>query len=116
MKNSPFKRIISSMIMVAFAFTMIMPPSNWAQSLPGAPGTAISPTTINGLNLPLPGVMISTSMKYTPVIVTGITIFPEDPLQFDFIINSGDDHFQGEDLKKEAKKLINYLMGDLLLK
>ncbi len=50
---------------------------------------------------------------FFPAIITGMTIHPENPLQFDFILDTGDDHLQGEALKKESKKLINYFMATL---
>ena len=60
----------------------------------------------NVLNLPAPGTMIGISPNYTPAIVEGITIYPDNPLQFDFIIDVGDDNLQGDALRKEAEKLI----------
>ena len=63
------------------------------------------------LNLPAPGTMIPLSASYNPAIVAGITIYPDNPLQFDFIIDAGDDHLQGEVLKKESQKLISYFMA-----
>ena len=40
--------------------------------------------------------MISKSPAFTPAIITGITIHPKNSLQFDFIIDTGDDNLQGE--------------------
>jgi len=65
------------------------------------------------INLPAPGTMVFTSPAFNPAIVSGITIYPDDPLQFDFIIDIGDDQLQGEALKKESQKLINYFMATL---
>ena len=57
--------------------------------------------------------MITPSMGYTPAMVAGITIYPENPLQFDFIIDTGDDTLQSEELREESKKLINYFLATL---
>ena len=65
------------------------------------------------LNLPVPGTMIAPSVVFCPAIITGMTIHPENPLQFDFIVDIGDDHLQDEALKKESNKLINYFMATL---
>ena len=65
------------------------------------------------LNLPAPGTMVAPSAGYTPVMVSGITIYPDNPLQFDFIIDTGDDNLQGEELRQESKKLINYFLATL---
>jgi len=92
-------RIISIFILLAFTMGFVLPPqASFAQSI---------------LNLPLPGTMIHTSVRYTPAFIRGMTIYPENPLQFDFIVDIGDDHLQGEALRKESKKLINYFMATL---
>ena len=65
------------------------------------------------VNLPAPGTMISLSPKFTPAVVSGLTIYPENPLKFDFIIDSGDENLSEDDLAKESKKLINYFLATL---
>ena len=40
--------------------------------------------------------------------MAGMTIHPENPLKFDFIISTGDDDLEGEIFRKESEKLINY--------
>jgi len=77
---------------------------------------AIPPQYANAqsvLNLPQPGTMISTSTAFNPAIVKGITIYPNNPLKFDFMIDPGDENLQGEELRKEANKLIKYFMASL---
>ena len=98
-KNTLSYKLCNLFVAIAFSTSMCILPSNAnAQSV---------------LNLPVPGTMITTSMAYTPIIVSGITIYPDNPLQFDFIIDAGDDTFQGEELRKESKKLINYFLATL---
>ena len=65
--------------------------------------------------LPKPGAMITTSAPFSPAIITGMTIHQENPLQFDFIVDTGDEHLQGEIFKKESQKLINYFMATLTI-
>lgn len=67
----------------------------------------------SALNLPAPGTMITPSVGYTPPIMAGMTIYPDNPLKFDFIITAGDDGFEGEAFRKESKKLINYFLATL---
>jgi hypothetical protein len=67
----------------------------------------------NILGLPVPGTMVGLSPVFNPAIITGLKVYPDNPLQFDFIIDTGDDHLQGEDLKAESQKLINYFMATL---
>jgi len=65
------------------------------------------------INLPTPGTFFTVTPSYNPPIVEGITIFPDNPLRFDFIIDVGDDDLQGEALRKETEKLISYFMVTL---
>jgi len=83
-------------------------------SLVFAPSTGYA-QSINLLNLPAPGSMLTLSPSYTPAIVAGITIYPDNPLQFDFIIDVGDDNLRGEALRKESEKLISYFMATLTI-
>jgi len=64
-------------------------------------------------NLPAPGTMVSTSQAFNPAIVQGITLYPDNPLKFDFIIDPGDDKLEGKNFRKEANKLIKYFMASL---
>ena len=98
-KNTLSYRLCNLFVAVSFLTSMCVLPSNAnAQSV---------------LNLPAPGMMVTMSSPYTPIIVSGITIYPENPLQFDFIIDAGDDNYQGEELREESKKLINYFLATL---
>ena len=67
------------------------------------------------LNLPEPGAVVPLSTAYNPAIVKGITVYPDNPLKFDFIVDPGDDNLQGDDLGKEADKLIKYFMASLTI-
>jgi len=69
----------------------------------------------NVSNLPLPGVMVTMSPGFTPTIVRGITVHPDNPLRFDFIVDTGDEHLEGEEFKKEAEKLIKYFLASLTI-
>src|SRR3990167_8173807 len=98
-KNGLTYRLFNLFVAVSFFSSICILPSNAnAQSL---------------LNLPTPGSRITPSMGYTPAMVAGITIYPENPLQFDFIIDTGDDTLQSEELREESKKLINYFLATL---
>lgn len=85
-------RVISLIIAIAFLTTAIIPPS-YAQS-------------ITALNLPMPGVMLTQSPAFVPVLLKGMTIHPEDPFRFDFIVDSGNTNFAQDEIKKESEKLV----------
>jgi hypothetical protein len=63
--------------------------------------------------LPPPGTMISITQPYAPVIIRGITIYPNNPLQFDFIIDAGEDHLAQAAFLAESTKLIKYFLASL---
>ena len=56
--------------------------------------------------LPAPGEMVHLSPEFTPAYLQGITIHPDNALQFDFLIHKGDKILDGDQKKKEYKKLI----------
>ncbi|VAW14346.1 Single-stranded-DNA-specific exonuclease RecJ, partial [hydrothermal vent metagenome] len=65
------------------------------------------------LNLPVPGTMVSVSPHFAPPIIRGLTVYPENPLRFGFIIDSGDDNLQGDLFEVESEKLIKYFLAAL---
>ncbi|MBZ0166352.1 MAG: hypothetical protein K8I00_06050, partial [Candidatus Omnitrophica bacterium] len=85
-----------------FAFSACAP-------LPAA--YANSPVTV--LDLPVPGTLVNVTPAYHPPIIQGITIHPEDPLLFDFIVSPGQDNVQGAALQDESTKLIKYFLAAL---
>jgi len=70
---------------------------------------AVSPSAI----LPEAGTLLEPTPNYYPAIMHGISLYPDNPLQFDFIIDSGDDYLKGEAFSAEATKLIKYFMAAL---
>jgi len=65
------------------------------------------------LNLHVPGTMLSVTAEFEPALVCGLSIHPEDPLKFDFIVDPGEGHLKGESLREETLKLIKYFMAAL---
>ncbi|MBI5416195.1 MAG: hypothetical protein HZA29_05210, partial [Candidatus Omnitrophica bacterium] len=99
-KNLPY-RILSCFIAVSFVFNVVLPPG-FAQ---------MAPQTI--LNLPAPGTMVSPTAGFAPILVKGMIIHPENPLQFDFIVDPGDSRLRGEELRAESTRLIKYFLASL---
>src|SRR3989344_4727816 len=94
-------RMLSALITFTFIFSLVLPPG-YAQLIP---------QTL--LNLPAPGAMVTPSAAFTPAIINGITIHPENPLEFDFIVGTGDDKLQGKAFEEESTRLIKYFLAAL---
>jgi SAM-dependent methyltransferase len=96
-------RSISLFVAITFTLTLVIPPSSLsAQTLP-------QPL----FNLPAPGTMVSLSGEFSPTIVKGLTIHPDNPLEFDFIVDTGDEDLDEAAFKAEAGKLIKYFLASL---
>jgi len=74
--------------------------------------------------LPKPGTMVFLSPEFSPSILKGIKIHPDNPFRFDFILERGDRQglqskapqgksFSQNELKQEATKLIKYFFASL---
>lgn len=68
-----------------------------------------------GVILPPAGAMVNPTQAFVPVIVKGLTIFPENPLEFNFIIDTGHSKLEEAALKEETTKLIKYFLATLTI-
>jgi hypothetical protein len=78
----------------------------------------IGPTGIvwgQGYALPAPGQMVTLSPEFTPAVLKGITVHPENPLMFDFIIYRGEKILSNGQKQEEYKKLIKYFLASLAI-
>jgi len=91
-------QILCAFIAFTFLFTSIISPSYAQQTI---------------LNLPSPGAMLSMTPAFAPTIIKGITIHPDNPLKFSFIVDSGQNNLQGEQLATESLQLIKYFLASL---
>ena len=98
------RKFISIIILVAFISTSIKSPA-YAQKAQQGMIT----------RLPVPGVMVHLSPEFTPAHLQGITIHPDNALQFDFLIHKGDKVLEGEQKKEEYKKLVKYFLASLTI-
>lgn len=94
----PFwQKAVSTFVTLVFIFTLIMPSGTVsAQNVLPAPGTAVLPTPI-----------------YTPLTLRGVNIKPNNPFEFNFIIDKGDTGLEGEVLREETSKLARYFLAAL---
>ncbi len=98
-----FRRFISFWIVVSFFLTTLGP-------LPKAHAGTV-------LGLPVPGTMVNLTPAYVPVIAKGLRVHPENPILFDFIIDTGNSGLSAGDpqLKTESEKLIKYFLASLTI-
>ena len=101
-QRSLIHRILSGFIAFTFIFSVVLSPGH---------AQVLMPKTVS--NLPVPGTMLSLTPGYNSVMVKGITIHPDNPLLFDFIVNRGDSGLEGEAFREEAKKVVKYFLASL---
>ena len=67
---------------------------------------------------PVPGTMVFASPPFTPVVIRGIKIHPNNPLLFDFILDSGESglNVNSRHFKDQAQDLIKYFLTALTVK
>ena len=86
------------LLAVCFASATVLPSQVFAQSQ---------------LLLPSPGSMVTASSAYIPPMIKGLQVFPNEPLRFDFVIDTGDSEFSEDEFEEEASQLIKYFMASL---
>jgi len=64
-------------------------------------------------SLPFEASMVHLTPAYTPVMINGINLYPNNPLKFDFIVGKGDLPLADAALEDESAKLIKYFMAAL---
>lgn len=65
--------------------------------------------------LPAPGVMVNMSASYVPVMLRAVKIHPDQPLVFDFIVDSGNTQAEQALIKSETQKLVKYFLATLTI-
>ncbi|MBF0595840.1 MAG: hypothetical protein HQL22_12860 [Candidatus Omnitrophica bacterium] len=99
MFNSVNFRFWQSTVSIILIFCLtISPEFSYAQSL------FIS-------TLPEPGTMLGTSAAFTPVLVKGLVIHPDKPLNFDFIVDSGNDAVNKVAIKEQSERIAKYFLA-----
>ena len=75
-RRSWYSRLINFFLIATFVTTMVITPrASYAQG--------------GVMGLPRPGAMVNLSPAYVPLMVSGLTIHPENPLLMDFIVSTG---------------------------
>ena len=94
---------VSRLLVFVLSFSLVFGPS------------AAQAQTIASLNLPVPGTMVGPSQAFVPVLLKGMTIHPDNPLQFDFIIDSGNTNFTQDQIKDESQRLVKYFLASMTI-
>ena len=65
--------------------------------------------------MPIPGTRVNLSPAFIPAHLQGITIHPDNALQFDFLIHKGDGQLDNQQKKEEYNKLVKYFLASLTI-
>jgi len=97
------KRLIAIIVMISFVLSNFQPV--WAQSAEGF--------SIN--QLPVPGTMVVPSQNFVPVLLKGLVIHPNQPFNFDFIVDSGNDSTDKANIQEQSQRMIRYFLTALTI-
>ncbi len=65
--------------------------------------------------LPAPGTMVHLSESFTPLLLKGVSIDPNNPLHFEFIVDAGNEEFESKIVKEESERLMKYFLASLTI-
>ena len=102
-----YRKIKVIIILVAFLGNFILP-AEFVQA-------QMISADMGLLGLPAPGAMVSLSSAFVPTLLRGIRIYPDNPLKFDFMIDSGNTGLVGRNLEKETEKNVRYFLASLTM-
>ncbi len=101
-KSIAFRKLICSFVALTFSMGLVLGPTSIASA------QYVS-------NLPQPGTMVLLSPAFQPPVLKGMTLHPENPLHFDFIVDRGQDRLSGDALKTETQKLLKYFLAAMTI-
>ena len=104
-------RIISLILLICFTVNFSLPSASYAQGMTNLPLLPQGGTYAAGT-------LIGLTPSYTPILMKGLTIHPENPFKFDFILDSGNAKVSQAEFQNEGLKLAKYFLaglGSLLL-
>jgi hypothetical protein len=95
-----FKRLIASLVCFTFSFSNLQ---------------YVHAQDFSVNQLPVPGTMVDLSSAYVPLMITGLSVHPENPLLMDFIVSTGNSGLNVDQVKKEFDRLIKYFLACLTI-
>jgi hypothetical protein len=108
MVRNKLKRVHSKIFSAVFA-NIFFTTTIFISAFPLQAQTVTQPV----LNLPPVGSMLNLTEDFYPVLVKGMTIHPNDPLKFDFILDTGSAYISDEKLREESLRLAKYFLATL---
>lgn len=109
-QSSSGQRLASGLIILLIGFGLTVPAQyTYAQNRPTSQQWA------SELHLTTPGQMVKTSNLYNPTLIKGLRIYPNNPLRFDFILETGDAQTVDSFLYEESNRLIKYFLASLTI-
>ena len=72
-------------------------------------------TEARQLGLPNPTQLLSVTDDYSPLVLKGMKINIDDPLKFDFIVDTGHTNYSDRNLKLHSQKLVKYFLAALAI-
>lgn len=95
------KKVVSTLAIVAFLALNLIPNTNvFAQE---------------AIVLPPAGQMVPLSPAFTPAMIKGIKLHRDNPFEFDFIINQGQENLSESQLKQDSLRLVKYFLASLTI-
>ena len=73
------------------------------------------PVFAQDFRLPAPGVCVGLSPAFSPAVLKGIKLDPNNPFRFHFFVDGGDSNLSRVELKSESSKLIKYFLASLTI-
>ena len=95
-KSNPAYKALCIFTAIAFIFCSVIP--SYAQSL---------------FSMPVPGTMVTPTDAFVPVLLKGMTVHPDNPFKFDFILDSGHTDLSDEQMRAESKRLVKYFLASM---
>lgn len=99
---SRLQRVLNQFVIAALVVSSVVPP-----------GPVMAQTA--RIALPAPRQMLSATETFRPAVIKGLTVHPENPLEFEFIVDTGDARLRDERLSAETNRLVKYFLTALTI-
>ncbi len=76
---------------------------------------AVGASTVVVPAMPVPGTLVSLSPAYTPAHLQGITVDPNDPFQFSFLVHRSEEVLSSQHKNEEYTKIVKYFLAALTI-